>query len=70
MKKQKIKKTSLGSSSRVGFYHDGVTNLRSISFSCGAQLFTIQWREPDGGWSPQHSAAPGLIAAAFQVETG
>lgn len=45
-----------------------MTNLRSISFSCGAQLFTIQWREPGGGWSPKHSAVPGLITTAFQVE--
>lgn len=39
-------------------YYDGVTSVISISFSCGTQLFTIQWRDPEPGWSAKHSIAP------------
>lgn len=39
-------------------YSDGVMDLISISFSCGTELFTIQWRDPESGWSLKalHSA--------------
>lgn len=43
-------------------------DLISISFSCGMELFTIQWCYPDSGWSPKRSTAPGFITPSFQIE--